>query len=261
MAPVIPDQRPAQPTIILQQPGHVIPGGVPQIPRPEYHPGGPGPLPPTRVPTEEIAFIPPPPSRPSTGSPFPTLPVPTPMPTQMYPSSMGPNIVTHLESPPSSESPSTPSRRPRRRRRDSSPSYDLRSPTPSSRRDSRRPLTVTNRPEVPFSPGMQMMQPPIHVVSPSASPAPSLYAPMPGQQPQGQPTVIIQQPAQQAAPLILQYPPSGVTHFGIPPSMPAVPVPISDYSPPRSPVFPVVAPCQYNKSLLFPLPLLLSHTQ
>jgi hypothetical protein len=84
-----------------------------------------------------------------------------------------------------------------------------------------------------------MMQPPIHVVSPSASPAPSLYAPMPGQQPQGQPTVIIQQPAQQAAPPILQYPPSEVTHFGIPPSMPAVPVPISDYSPPRSPVFPV----------------------
>jgi hypothetical protein len=40
-------------------------------------------------------------------------------------------------------------------------------------------------------------------------------APMPGQQPQGQPTVTIQQPAQQVTPPFIQYPPSGVIQFGI----------------------------------------------
>src|SRR3977135_3535895 len=111
---------------------------------------------------------------------------------------MCPNIVPYPESLPSSESPSTPSRRPRRgRRRDYSPGYDdSRTRTPSTRRDFRPSLTVTNGPEVPLIPGTQPGPPPIRVVSPSASP--SLHAqPLPFKsfQPgQAQPTVILQQP-------------------------------------------------------------------
>ena len=239
---MIPEHRP-QPTIILQQPGQVIPGGVPHIPRPEYHPGGPGPQPPTHVPSEEIAFIPP--SRASTGTPLPTLPVhmATPVPTHPYPPSMGPNVVTYPESSPSSESPSTPSRGPRRRRRDSSShrSYDdSRTPSPLSGRGS-RPLTVTNGPDGRFTPGLQG-PPPIHVVSPSESP--SMLGQMPGQPmpgQQGQPTIILQQPPQIThQPPIIQPPmspyPQPVTELGVPHSMHhsmpmTVPVPISEYSP------------------------------
>ncbi len=208
--PVIP-QTQQQPTIILTQPGQVIPGTVPAIPREDYHPAGPGPQPGPQGQMEPPPFIPPPGlSRASIGTPRPYMhipgtPHPLPVPPLGYPSGisgMGPNVLGFPESPSSSRTTSTRRSPSTRRRRTRSPSsrrgrrrYESRSSSGSPRRyrsSSPRPqvpLVVTNLPGTMPPPGMQPY-PPVRIVSPTESRSPSLRASQ-------QPTVIIQQPRQQ----------------------------------------------------------------